>query len=310
MRPRGVFPGCCSSALLLMACLASGAAAQELRVYSEFQRIDPFGNVVAADRAESPREILSPALARNAWATFQIVVEPAGGGPYSLFLAQNPEQVVEPKLYRPVFVKRGEEWIPERLERVDIAANGEAAGIVPQVPGQKVLVYWMDLWVPPDAPVRRTRFEIQLNRNDRWAIYPMEVRIQAARPMRQAAGAAPAVPAMAAAGGGPSSNPALSVLRSYVCAVGASPREPGMETVEGIIRRNALQDQALARALENSAGRAALVSGMLASFGATDVEAWCRDPKSPPETGAEWYLRVRDYLYKSAREAAVAAPLR
>ena len=53
-----------------------GAAAQTVTVYSEFTRIDPFGDVVRADPgAKPPREILSPAIPRNAVSSFHIVVE-------------------------------------------------------------------------------------------------------------------------------------------------------------------------------------------------------------------------------------------
>jgi hypothetical protein len=101
--------------LLALAALGAGASAQSLRVYSEFQRIDPFGAVVAVDRAERPREILSPALARNAHATFQAVISVPSGSQYSLYVAQNPEDAVRVTAYLPTFVKRGETWIPDGL---------------------------------------------------------------------------------------------------------------------------------------------------------------------------------------------------
>ena len=45
--------------MLLMA--ASGLSGQGVDIYSEFQRVDPYGEIVAADRAPQPREILSQA---------------------------------------------------------------------------------------------------------------------------------------------------------------------------------------------------------------------------------------------------------
>src|ERR1700735_5555602 len=47
-------------------------AAQSVKIYSEVQRIDPFGQIVPIDRSDHPREILSPALLRNAHSTFHI----------------------------------------------------------------------------------------------------------------------------------------------------------------------------------------------------------------------------------------------
>jgi len=39
---------------------------------------------------EHPREILSPAIARNAFASFQVVVQVAKGARYTLHIGQNP----------------------------------------------------------------------------------------------------------------------------------------------------------------------------------------------------------------------------
>ena len=59
---------------VLFAVLTGPVLAQSLRVVSEFQRFDPFGNVVPVDHTGEPREILSPALARNAFASFHVIV--------------------------------------------------------------------------------------------------------------------------------------------------------------------------------------------------------------------------------------------
>ena len=56
-----------------MATAAAGTA-QTVEIYSEFQRPDPFGGIVEPDRAWKPREILSPAVSRNGFASFHIAV--------------------------------------------------------------------------------------------------------------------------------------------------------------------------------------------------------------------------------------------
>ena len=66
----------CASAVLV--------SAQDVRVYSELTRIDPFGNVVKADRGDEPREILSPAVPRNAYSTFRVVISAAPGTEFTL----------------------------------------------------------------------------------------------------------------------------------------------------------------------------------------------------------------------------------
>jgi hypothetical protein len=282
------------AALLLV---ASAVPAQSVRVYTEFQRIDPTGAVVGADRAEHPREVLSPMLPRNAFTSFHVVVSEPEGRKHSLFIAQNPEGAVEVTMYREVFVKRGEGWIPDGLEKLEISEYGAVPGIPQQAPGQNVEVYWMDVHVKPDAYVRRTRLEVQLNTEGDWIIYPMELRIW--QPVVPAPGAAAEPPAAIEA---PASDTALAVLRSYLCDgngahAGSAPQEP--LTIRSMIRRNALQDAAWARTLD-AKSRPDLLPGILKALGASDLKAWCQAPAAPGGAfGAEWYLRVRDLLYRA-----------
>jgi hypothetical protein len=134
--------------------LVPAAWSQPLRVYSEFARIDATGKVTAP---AEPREILSPAIARNAFSSFQVVVDVPRGTPYQLYVAQNPENAVEVTLYR----ENG-----DRLERVEQPVSGNTTQ-----------VFWMDLWTARDAPVERIKVEPQLHVNNDWVIYPMEARV-------------------------------------------------------------------------------------------------------------------------------------
>jgi len=128
--------------------------AQPLRVYSEFARIDAAGKVTAP---AEPREILSPAVVRNGFTSFQVVVDVPRGTPYQLYVAQNPENAVRVTLYR----ESG-----EKLEPVEQPVSGTTAQ-----------VFWMDLWTAADAPVQRIKVEPQLHVNNDWVIYPMEGRV-------------------------------------------------------------------------------------------------------------------------------------
>ena len=76
--------------LALLPLLAGVACAQSIEIYSEFQRPDPFGGIVRADRATRPREILSPAVPRNGHASFHIAVSVPGKESYLLYVATNP----------------------------------------------------------------------------------------------------------------------------------------------------------------------------------------------------------------------------
>lgn len=142
--------------LVLAALCAMQGRAQSVRVYSEFAQIDAAGNVVAP---ESPREILSPAVPRNGFTSFQVVIQVPDRTRFLMYVGQNPENAVRVTLYR----RRGEE-----LELVSLPYESD---------GTQVL--WMDVWVQKDVPAARIKLEPQVNPGDEgWVIYPMEVRIR------------------------------------------------------------------------------------------------------------------------------------
>jgi len=179
-------------------------------VYSEFAQIDATGRVTAP---VEPREILSPAIARNAFSSFQVVVDVPQGTPYQLYVAQNPENAVEVTLYR----ENG-----EKIERVEQPVSGNSTQ-----------VFWMDLWTARDAPVARIKVEPQLHVNNDWVIYPMEARVMSAT-----------IPDGARVGG--SISP-VGAMRQYLCDKGL-PTDSGLlgNSVSNLRFRNAAQDVALA----------------------------------------------------------------
>jgi len=136
-------------------CTAAVAWAQPMRVFSEFAQIDAMGNVIAP---ETPREILSPSIARNGYTSFQVVIQAPPQTRFLLHMGQNPEDAVQITLYR----RTG-----GQLERVDLPYESSGAEIL-----------WMDVFVRRDAPVRRVKVEPQVNINGDWIIYPMEVRVR------------------------------------------------------------------------------------------------------------------------------------
>lgn len=128
--------------------------AQSLRVYSEFAQINSDGNVTAP---ADPREILSPALVRNGFTSFQIVVQVPPETQYWLHIGQNPEAAVRVTLYR----KSG-----DKLEPAELPFWANATQVL-----------WLDVWTERDAPVRRIKLEPLLDVNRNWIEYPMEARV-------------------------------------------------------------------------------------------------------------------------------------
>jgi hypothetical protein len=128
-----------------------------LNVYSEFARIDPDSRVTAP---RNPREILSPAIVRNGFTSFQIVVEAKPDVEYTLYVGLNPADAVTVTLYR---ASAG------GLSPVDLPFRGSGPA-----------VFWMDVWCDRAAPVRRIKIEPELEIAGNWVRYPMEARVMEA----------------------------------------------------------------------------------------------------------------------------------
>jgi hypothetical protein len=257
--------------------------AQSLEIYSEFQRVDPFGNIVAIDRAEHPREILSPAAARNGHASFHVVVSVPPKTNYLLYVVTNPLNACRVALYKEHFVKTGDGWIPDTLAEVQRLPDfGAMPDPDEDIPGQNTRVYLLDVWVPPDASPGRFRLEAQL-KVGYWIVRPMEVRVISARVPDRSAGREPGRTATLPRVEEGADAAATAVLNDYISgAFSPAPAKP--LTVRDIIRRNAIQDMALAgspQALEQ------LRKGL----------------PSRKTLGAEWYLRIRDLVYLEAQRA-------
>lgn len=279
--------------LLFAFSLPSVLAGQALSIHSEFYRVDPFGKMIPADNGASPREILSPAVARNGYTSYRIAVTAPPATPFTLHIAQNPENTVKAELYREIYTKVGEAWIPDRLEPVELPFTGTVAHPDRPIPGQIVQSFWLDIRVPAQAPPVRFRLEVQLNVGDGWIIHPMEIRVQQAAYPALADSKTGVAPLEASA-----DSTALGVLREHLCGAPTAGRPENGVTVRQMIRRNALQDAALARMLEPSRTKQILQQSMVWAAGFADLTpaAWCKIGKRPEGAGSEWYLKVRGSL--------------
>lgn len=259
---------------------------------SEFQRVDPFGRVVPADATAKPREIISPALARNAFASFHIAATVPEREPFFLFVVTNPENVFRLSLYEELYSKTGDGWIPDALEPVKIPAFGILPYLPAPIPGQTTLGYWLDIWVPAEATVERVRMEVLLKIGRGWVMYPMEVRVMpvVAPAVEDRSAALPPVTTRADAS-------VYGPFRNLACNARETVREE-RPSVRRMIHRNASQDLALERTLESK--NSGLRAEILRRAGARDGSAWCKSPLALAELGTEWYLRVRDLLYRQA----------
>jgi hypothetical protein len=222
--------------LLLAAGFARG---QELKIYSEFQRIGPTGEVVASDATGTPREILSPVVARNAWASFHVACTPADNEPSFLYIQQNPE-LFEVTVYKEHFVRTSRGWIPDGLEQVSLPHPIVLPDQKRPVPNQNTVVFWVDVRVPARTPVGRMRFQALLKSGDRWLVYPMEIRVAEKTVVGTRSARGPAGTVVARA-----DSPLVGAVRKRLCGSTGVSGGAGSLTVRHLILRNALQDLSL-----------------------------------------------------------------
>ena len=277
------------AAILIGLCAAAALRAQDIRIYSEFERFDPFGNPVAADRDMAPREILSPAMPRNGHLSVHIVVSAPAETDYFLYTNSNPPGILDMRIYREFFTPCGEGYCPDWLAEQRLPAFGVVPERMhnddPALDKQNTRCYLLDIRAPADVPPRRVRVEALLKVGT-WYVAPMEVRITA-----------PTVPDVPGDAGfrediapldAPSSATAHRQLLRYL--EGRPPEWPvQLLRVRDFIQRNAAEDMLLARSLEPGSSRRPFPELSLLSW-------WPLIYRN--RLGAEWYLKVRDFLYR------------
>jgi hypothetical protein len=251
--------------------------------------VDPFGDVVSVDRIPQPREILSPGVARNAFASFHIAAIVPEREPFFVFIQTNPPNIFEISVYKELYVKTTGGWIPDVLEPVKLPAFDTLPYLPLPIPGQNTVSYWMDVWVPAQTAVQRVRLEVQLKIGRGWFVYPMEFRVMPA--------VAPAIednPAALPPVAARADTAVYGPFRDWLCNAREAPKEERL-TVRRLIHRNAVQDLTLARTLEARGDD--VQQELLKRAGIPARKQWCRLPSEAGQ-GAEWFLRVRDGIYR------------
>jgi hypothetical protein len=263
--------------------LALSLPAQELYVKSEFLRTGADGKIISPDKTDRPREILSPALARNGFASYFLTANLPAGTEYSLDVGQNPEDSVRVVFYKQLYNPNG---VPDRLQKVDLPIQGKSSK-------EENLTFWVDFWVDNNAPVRRLKIEVQLWVGDRWVLYPMEARIIPAQipPFQLKFWGLPAPEAR-------TDSAIISPWRDHLCRPLKNEFQPSETTIRLLQQRNIQQDVALAKKLGRDVTLKAFVNaGIPPELALPD--AWCAAPpdswRGPLPT--EWYLKLRHHLY-------------
>lgn len=147
------------TALLVVATASVWAA--ELRLLPEHVRVDPFGEVIEADRggaaAGSAPQLAS---ARAAFVSCRVLVQMPEGGGYKLVVTA-PWQS---DLYREWFHREasGKRYFPDALIPMSAGGHGQMPDAENRIAGQSTQSYWLDVWVPAEAKPGRHVVEVSL----------------------------------------------------------------------------------------------------------------------------------------------------
>jgi hypothetical protein len=159
---------------VILALALSSALAQELVLYPEYQRPDIHGAIVKADQRGREREINSPAVARNGYASYIVVAKLPQPGPYRFDVAMNPAGRLRADVYRIAFEGDSN---PDALVPIPNTFFGQLPDADNAIPGQTAVAFWLDLHVPANARRETVRVEAVLQALGRRDVYPLEVRI-------------------------------------------------------------------------------------------------------------------------------------
>lgn len=188
-------------------------------------------------------------------------------------------------VYKEHFDRTPAGWIPDRLEELhQLPDFGAMPDPDDHIEGQTTRVYLLDLYMPPAAPVGRFRLEVQLKMGD-WVVRPMELRVVPARVPSIPVGPAGVLPSVDRG----ADAVALATLSDYSGAPLTAPEAPA--TVRAMIRRSTVQDMALAAQLPREVAGPEALERRAFDLLRNNLAF------TPRIFGAEWYLRIRDYLY-------------
>jgi hypothetical protein len=220
-------------------------------------------------------------MPRNGHLSVHAVVTAPTGTNYFFYAASNPPDILQIKIYREHFTRCGATFCPDWLTE----QNSPSFGAIPEslfsLHGQTSRSYLLDIWAPPDTPPRRVRVEALL-KTGIWFVAPMEVRIVAPVVPESPSMAARLFEENVAPIEAPSSVTAHIQLLRYLARLPVqSPIR--ILRLRDIIQRNAAEDMLLA----NSFG-----------FGYPDLNLFSWWPFIYPNMGSEWYLKIRDFLYR------------
>lgn len=158
-------------------CLAGAA----LEMLPEYARPDPFGGLVAPDEGARGAPVVLRG-ARGGWISLQLVVKLPEPGPYRLDVRlKAPDGGIQVELFREWFhwVPRQKRYYPDALVPVSLPVSSRLPEPDNRIENQTAQAYWVDLWIPKDAPAGVVRGEARLEAQGRTERLPFELEVLA-----------------------------------------------------------------------------------------------------------------------------------
>ena len=172
--------------LFLISAVLCGVTAQclssaTLELVPEFIRPDPFGGFVAPDQRASLKS--APLVAaRGGYASFQLVVKLPEGGAYSLNMSLGgKDSKLQVDVFREWFHLTRKQYYPDALIPARLPFQSELPQPDNQIEKQTAQSFWVDVWVPVDAPAGIVEGEATLDSGGQKNTLPIRLEIVGAR---------------------------------------------------------------------------------------------------------------------------------
>jgi hypothetical protein len=185
-------PGRWFAAVLAALLLVNICAAADLSALPEYLRPDPFGNIVAVDRAavkvaplfSTAQNPLSVTGARGGYVSFQLVVKMPEGGDYKLDLKlPDRDGKLQLDLFREWFHwnESGKAWYPDALIPANLPYTAKLPDAGNRIDKQSAQAFWVDVWIPSDAVPGTYRCQAVLQSGQKKLTLPVDVSVVAAQ---------------------------------------------------------------------------------------------------------------------------------
>ena len=165
--------------LLLGSALLCAKAAQ-LEVWPSHLRTGPDGTVVAADRAAAKPASPTYPAARAGYVSFQIAVSLRAPGEYTLEIVATPAFQVD--VFREWYhrLSRTQAYYPDALVPASMPYHSRLPEPDNRVADQKCQAFWVDVWIPRDAPSGEHPVTLRLKSAEGDAEVTVPIRVLAA----------------------------------------------------------------------------------------------------------------------------------